>query len=228
MNLHRLIILLSSLCLQCAIAGAAESAKVRLFVLSGQSNMSYLNPDDAFTPTVRAAYPNDEVIVVRYAGSGTPISQWWKDPKTGQGGGLYDVLMAQVKKALSGKTPDTVAFVWMQGERDAKGGMSGSYSNALHGLIQRVRDDLKHPDLAVVIGRLSDHLKGTKHWDAVRAIQEQVATEDPRGAWVDTDDLNGGNNDLHCTKEGFLELGRRFAKKSVELLARPAVRPAKS
>ena len=227
MKLHHFAILAASLSLHYGIAGAADPVKLRLFVLSGQSNMSHLNPDDAFTPTVKAAYPHDEVIVVRYAGSGTPISQWWKDTKTGQGGGLYDVLMAQVKKALSGKTPDTVAFVWMQGERDAKGGMSGSYSNALHGLIQRVRDDLKHPDLAVVIGRLSDHLNGTKHWDAVRAIQEKVATEDRRGGWVDTDDLNGGNNDLHCTKEGFLKLGRRLAAKSVELLAKPASQPAK-
>ena len=50
----------------------------------------------------------------------------------------------------------------------------------------------------------------------------KVAAQDPRGAWVGTDDLNGEKNDLHCTKDGFVELGRRFAAKSVELLARPS------
>ncbi len=229
MTIHRFIIILVAtlLCFHRGISFAAETAKVRLFVLSGQSNMAGLNPDDTFTPAVKAAYPKDEVIVVRYAVSGTAISQWWKDPKNPKSGGLYDVLMSQVKKAVGEKTPDTVVFIWLQGERDAKAGLSGAYTEALQGVIKRVRDDLKHPDTAVLIARISDHLNGSQHWDAVRAIHEKVAKEDHRGLMVDTDDLNGTNNDLHCTKEGFLELGRRFAAKSVESLAKPVVRTAK-
>ncbi|KAB2645385.1 MAG: sialate O-acetylesterase [Verrucomicrobia bacterium] len=209
---------------------AAAAGKVRLFVLSGQSNMQGVNPDTSFTPVVKQAFPGDDVIVVLHAVGGVPIRQWWKG-RTGPHdasaagaekltGDLYDALMAKVKTALAGKTPDTVAFAWMQGERDAKTALSASYEEALKGLIKAVRDDLKRPDTAVVIGRLSDHLKGQEHWDAVRAIQEKVATQDARGAWVDSDDLNGEKNDLHCTKEGFVELGRRFAAKAVELLAK--------
>ena len=142
-------------------------------------------------------------------------------------GDLYDALTVRVKPALGGRTPYTVAFTWMQGERDAKSGLSASYEEALKGLIKAVRDDLKHPDAVVVIGRLSDHQKGKEHWNAVRAIQEKVATQDPRGAWVDSDDLNGEKNDLHCTKEGFAELVWRFASKAVELLGKPSVSPVK-
>lgn len=218
MTLHRFLLIASVLL--CTTLVAAAKGKVRLFVLSGQSNMAYLNPDDTFTPAVKKAFPDDEVIVVRYAVSGTPISMWWKDPKTGKGGNLYDVLMSKVKKAIEGRTPDTIAFLWMQGERDAKAGLSAAYTEALQGLIKRVREDLKHPGVAVVIGRISDHLNGQEHWDAVRAIHEKVAKEDPRGVMVDTDDLNGANNDLHCDKDGFLELGRRFAAKTVELLTK--------
>jgi hypothetical protein len=75
--------------------------------------------------------------------------------------------------------------------------------------------------MVVVIGRLSDHLKGDKHWDAVRAAQEKVATDGRRSAWVDTDDLNGPQNDLHYTKAGYKELGNRFAAKALELLKWP-------
>ncbi len=215
----------------------AAAGQVRLFVLSGQSNMQGVNPGASFTPVVKKAYPADDVIVVHYAVGGTPIRRWWKGWKGPQDasavgaekppGDLYATLMAKVKTALAGKTPDTVVFAWMQGERDAKSRLSASYEEALKGLIKAVRDDLKHPDVVVVIGRLSDHQKGQEQWDAVRAIQEKVATQEARGAWVDSDDLNGEKNDLHCTKEGFTELGRRFAAKLVELLAKPTASPVK-
>ncbi|MCE9608767.1 MAG: sialate O-acetylesterase [Chthoniobacter sp.] len=237
MSRYRLILLVACLCLSGANYCGAAEGKVRLFILSGQSNMEGMNPALSFTPAVKKAFPNDDVIVVHYAKGGTPIRCWWKGwhtpfDATSIGadqppGALYETLMAKVKTALGGKTPDTVAFAWMQGERDAKSGLSASYEEALKALLQTVRDDLKHPAVAVVIGRLSDHLKGNEQWDTVRAIQEKVATQDPRGAWVDTDDLNGNKNDLHCTKEGFVELGHRFAAKSVELLSKPQPSAAK-
>ena len=240
MNLRHFTLLLSTLTFCCHILSAADAGKVRLFVLSGQSNMQGVAPSAAFTPAVKQAFPDDEVVVVHYAEGGTPIRRWWQGwsgPHDVSAAGadqapgdLYVTLMSKVTTALAGRTPDTVVFMWMQGERDAKSGLSASYEQALKGLIQALRDDLKQPDMAVVIGRLSDHQKGKEHWDALRAIQEKVATQDPRGAWVDTDDLNGDNNDLHCTKDGFVELGRRFAAKAVQLLARPntpAIKPAK-
>jgi len=240
MNLRQFTLPLSTLTCFGHSLSAADAGKVRLFVLAGQSNIREVAPDAAFTPAVKQAYPNDDVVVVHYAEGGTPIRRWWQGwpgPHDVSAAGadqapgdLYVTLMTNVKTALAGRTPDTVVLAWMQGERDAKSGLSASYEQALKGLIQAVRDDLKQPNMAFVIGRLSDHLKGKDHWDAVRAIQEKVAMQDPRGAWVDTDDLNGVKNDLHCTKDGFVELGRRFAAKSVELLARPhtpAINPAK-
>ena len=48
-------------------------------------------------------------------------------------GSLYAQLMAKVRAALAGKRPDTVSFVWMQGERDAKGGVAAAYADGLRG-----------------------------------------------------------------------------------------------
>lgn len=59
----------------------------------------------------------------------------------------------------------------------------------------------------------------------MRSAQEKIASEDPLAAWVDTDDLNGAQNGLHYNKDGYLELGRRFAAKSVELLAKERPKP---
>lgn len=59
------------------------------------------------------------------------------------------------------------------------------------------------------------------HWDEVRKAQVEVAEGDPRGAWIDTDDLNGPKNGLHYTKDGYKTMGKRFAAKAVALIERP-------
>lgn len=150
---------------------AAEPSKTRLFILSGQSNMAGLNPDVSFTPALKKAYPNDELIVVKSAQGGQPIRRWYRDWKPPEGvaapkpgvtkpGDLYDQLLEKVRAATKGKTIDTVCFVWMQGERDAKEGLSVVYADSLRGLIKQLQIDLQRPDLVVVIGRLSDCQKG--------------------------------------------------------------------
>jgi hypothetical protein len=203
--------------------------KIRLFILSGQSNMAGLNPDLSFTPSVKKAFPDDEVIVVKSAQGGQPIRRWyrnWKAPadvrvklRPGEkgNGDLYDVLMTKVQGAIAGKNIDTVTFVWMQGEADAKAGLAAVYEESLRGLIKQLRDDLKRPDMFFVIGRLSDYKNGDAGWDAVRVSQEKVGREESLGAWVDTDDLNGPNNKLHYTGQGYVELGNRLAAKAIEL-----------
>jgi hypothetical protein len=210
-----------------SLAAAAEPPRVRLFILSGQSNMVRLNPDTTFTPAIRAAFPGDEIIVVKSAEGGQPIRRWyrdWKAPagakvkRAGTNGDLYEVLLRQVRKATDGKKVDTVSFVWMQGERDAKEGLSAVYAESLRGLVEQLRSDLSRKDITVVVGRLSDHALKDPHWQAIREAQVAFAEKEPLAGWVDTDDLNGESNAVHYTKDGYAELGRRFAARSVELL----------
>jgi hypothetical protein len=210
---------------------SAEPGKTRLFILSGQSNMAGLNPDVSFTPAIKAAYPGDEIVVVKSAQGGQPIRRWhraWKAPEgskikaTGTNGDLYDRLMEQVKKASAGKKFDTVSFVWMQGERDAKEDLAAVYLDSLRGLVAQLHADLGRKDITVVIGRLSDCDRKSASWKAVREAQVAFAEKEPLSAWVDTDDLNGDRDALHYTKEGYAELGKRFAAKTVELLGKRA------
>src|SRR5438045_1769929 len=111
--------------------------------------------------------------------------------------------MTRVRDATKGKQFDSVTFVWMQGEADSKGGGAALYEDSLRGLIKQLRDDLKRPDLTVVIGRLSELRKGTPGWDAVRAAQVKVCEADPLAGWVDTDNINGGKVALHYSQKGY-------------------------
>jgi len=78
MSLRQFTLLCATLTFCCLSLSAADAGKVRLFVLSGQSNMQGVNPDAAFTPALKQAFPNDHVVVVHYAEGGTPIRRWWK------------------------------------------------------------------------------------------------------------------------------------------------------
>jgi hypothetical protein len=217
-----------------SFVNAADKAK-HLFILSGQSNMARLDPNISFTPAVEKAFGKENVIVVKDALSGQPISRWYKKWKPAEGkvpaksGDLYDQLMAKVNAAIKDETIATVTFVWMQGERDAKNNQGEVYAESLKGLIGQFQEDLKRKDINVVIGRLSDFGladQNNPHWTIVRKAQVEVAEAYPRGAWVDTDDLNDGknepgkliHNDLHYSKEGYKKLGERFAEKSIELI----------
>ena len=201
--------------------------KLHLFILSGQSNMGGLKPEVSFTPAVTKAFAGDDILVVKDAAGGQPIRRWYKKWRPAKGdapkatGDLYDRLMKKVAAAVKDMTPTTVTFVWMQGERDARERHGEVYAASLRGLVEQLRTDLKRKDMNFVIGRLSDfenHNKRYPHWTMVRDAQVEVAEADPRGAWIDTDGLNGPKDGLHLTNDGYKEMGTRFAAKAVELV----------
>lgn len=213
----------------------------RLFILSGQSNMAALSEHQFIIPHLTEAFPDDELLLVKDSLSGQPIRRWHKDWKPGEdwkaknnrdkpgNNDLYQKLMGMVKQEVGDRRPDTITFMWMQGEADARPGQSAQYGESLRGLIAQLRTDLGRPDVTVVIGRISDcnspgsrskdSKKNTLNWEEVRKGQEAAVVGDPLAAWFDTDDLNGDNDALHYM-EGYKGLGERFCAKAVELAKR--------
>lgn len=222
-------------------SAAAPDGQTHLFILSGQSNMAGMDPNASFVPAVEKAFGKDKVLVVKDAHGGQPIRRWHKAYRYPDGreikdrsqiGDLYDRLMEKVKAATAGRAFDTVTFVWMQGERDAKEALAEAYPTAFKGILDQLKADLKRDRIRFVIGRISDFdLKNAAypHWTRIRDIQVKLAEEDPDGAWIDCDDLNDGKNkagkeirdDLHMSVDGYRTMGERFAEKAIALLRRP-------
>lgn len=209
-----------------APAGRSQDGK-HLFILSGQSNMARLDPSRSFIPAVTEEFGGSEVIVVKDAEGGQPIRRWYKRWRSAAGdtspsaGDLYDRLMRKVNAAVDTSAIQTVTFVWMQGERDAREQHGTVYAASLHGLLAQLRSDLGRSDINIVIGRLSDFditNERYPHWTMVRRAHVQVAASSPRIRWVNTDDLNGVNDALHYTKRGYEILGQRFAEAAIELV----------
>ena len=215
--------------------GQHKASSKHLFILSGQSNMVGLDPSVSFTPYVQAKYGSDNVVVIKDAKGGQPISRWYKDwvstaghkPKTT--GELYIRLMRKLTPEIEGRKFETVTFVWMQGEADARKQEADVYADSLRGLVRQLSIDLGRADINVVIGRISDYdmnNEDMKHWTRIREAQVEFAEGYTRAVLVNTDDLNDGvntdgrsiKNDLHYSVEGYKILGQRFAEGAIHLI----------
>lgn len=216
-----------------ACTGKQKTGK-HLFILSGQSNMTG-TLKNAFTEQVQHYYGEENVTVVISMKSGRGIRYWVEDYDTPASathvahkhkanGSQYPVLWEAITNAAEGQSFDSVGFIWMQGESDGLNRLSEAYEGSFVKLVNRLKKDLGRDDLYFVIGRISDYgLDGPQHehWQCVREAQVNLA-KNASGAWIDTDDLNGGNQDrpngeLHYPRAGSITLGQRFAKKAIEM-----------
>ena len=219
-----------------ACAGEKNTGR-HLFILSGQSNMTGM-VRDAFVDRIQKRFGRENTAVVMRMKSGRGIRFWVADYRQPEGRGLtarkmksngqeYKPLIEAIMAVRKDQSFDTVGFIWMQGESDANNRLSEVYEESFVKLINQLRKDLGRDEMYFVIGRINDYARsrpGNQHWQRVR--ESQVRLGKTRGnAWVDTDDLNGGNadrpdGDLHFPKDGAVILGQRFADKAVELIIR--------
>ena len=230
MNLPKTVVIVAI-----GLASSLAMAEERhLFILSGQSNMQGLKEKTSVLPELKRLLPGADIQHVKYARGGQPIRKWVKtwdliarkhkltqqfnDPSE-----FYDVVLKQAKAKIAEGPFDSITFLWMQGERDAKTGLAAAYQESMETLIASLREDLKTPKMNFVIGRLCDHLTHDQ-WNAVREAQVKVANDDSQGAWADTDDTNDKErngkkwNDLHYTTTGYELFGKRLARQAVKLI----------
>jgi hypothetical protein len=224
----------SALLLSAEGASAGESGK-HLFILSGQSNMTG-TVKEAFARRVQERFGEENAVVVMRMKSGRGIRFWvadYRQPRDrnlsdkamAENGSVYRVLLQDVADAAKDESFDTVGFIWMQGESDANNRLSEVYEESFIKLIEQLEKDLGRDDLYFVIGRINDYARSrpdNEHWHRVRESQVKLGNTSGN-AWIDTDDLNGGdadqpNGDIHFPREGAVSLGQRFADKAMELI----------
>lgn len=221
---------------------AAEEEKRHVFILSGQSNMARMNPNDGFLPEAKKLFPNATIAHIKEATGGKPIRNWlaewdelareegldptdFRSKDKVEGSPYFDRIITKIQPYLATK-PTSITFVWMQGESDEPA--SAPYEKSLNALIAKLRKDLEFPEMNVVIARISDaglkpnpRRRGrdkTIGWKAVRAAQEAVVAADERAALVNTDDINGPNDGLHYPPEGYVTMGQRMARQAAALI----------
>ena len=226
------------LILSLTLATYAEEKSGHLFILSGQSNMTG-QLKKGFLETVSKSLGKENVTVVHCSRSGRGIRFWVSDYSLPEGhpfhgklkagnGEEFPRLVKAIKAEGDASKYTSVHFIWMQGESDANRDLGVAYERSFKTLVSQLKKELGIKQMHFVIGRLSNWgLYRDKHadaWKRMRAVQQKLADDDPMGAWIDTDDLIGGDKsnppgDLHYRGEQSVTLGTRFAKAALKQLA---------
>lgn len=218
------------------MSAAAAEKSGHLFILSGQSNMTG-GVKQGFTLKV-TKYLGEEATIVHHCKPGRGIRFWVKDyqlpewhPMAGlsrnpSNGEEFHTLVEIAKSAGDARNFKTVHLIWMQGESDANRDLGAAYEASFQRLLDGLKTELGVEQMHFVIGRISDHGlhgKNAAGWKRMRAVQQKLAEEDPLGAWIDTDALNGGDENkpggqLHYPREQYPVVGIAFADAVLEQL----------
>ncbi|MBU0656053.1 MAG: sialate O-acetylesterase [Gammaproteobacteria bacterium] len=174
------------------------------------AQFAYFGPEVSFAHEVARAFPNDNIILVKQAASGSRIKQW----QPGQS--LYQGLLRQVGFATDDKQDAPIdAILWMQGESDAQSNLhiASQYGGQLRQLANSLRTDLQSPHSLFIFGQTSlDHPASQASLDAVRQQQQAMQQALANSSMITTDGLGKMGDGIHLNAAGQIELGRRFAK----------------
>ncbi|AYN69084.1 hypothetical protein D1013_17710 [Euzebyella marina] len=184
-------------------------------------------PDWGVMKALSSSFPNEEFIVYKYAVGGSSLYDWWPEqdadrvsemghPKFGN---LHDSLVKYIPKGKDGKTMIPDAFLWIQGETDARFSQAGEeYFSGFSDLISSFKKSSKNDQLPVIIGQINPPTERYPAAVAVMEAQQRAATELPNTYMITTEGIAKRDDNLHYNTEGQIELGRRFGEKLVELL----------
>jgi len=194
-----------------------------------------------FATEIQKLFPDENIALIKYSRGGTsihkdaagPFGCWEPDFEVGSGINQYDHFLATIKNAYSVKDIDgdgeedeliPVGIVWMQGESDAgKLEWANQYSANLKRLMDLIRAAFRTDDLPVVVGRISDSGNSPtgKVWKYGREIRWQQAkfvNQDGNAKLVTTTDNYTYSDPWHYDSEGYIDLGKQFAKEMSSLL----------
>ena len=96
--------------------------------------------------------------------------------------------------------------------------LNAYYEKSLKAVIAQLRAYMGREDINIVIARISPFSNGVPAWDQIRKMLVAVAESDSRGAWIDTDDIDRDEKDIHYSRKGYPQLAKRFAEKAIGLI----------
>ena len=104
-------------------------------------------------------------------------------------------------------------ILWHQGESDGNEKDAKLYADRLADLVTRLRRDLESPQVAILLGGLSEPLRTrNEHARLVDQALRDFAGKDGRFAYVESDKLTLMGDNTHFDAASAREFGRRYAK----------------
>lgn len=209
----------------------APPANVKFFAYGpgagGASNRQRFGPEVGLWKTLHQQFPDTHFLIIKYAIGGSSMLDWApnydaeKAKITGHArfGNMFEAMFSKVDSLTRVYDTEMLAFLWMQGERDAKIPAAGKdYYPHFKGLIEAVRHRVQAPQLPVLFGAVNSPAADYPALPQVRQAQRDIAGK-LKNAWlINTEGLPKLKDDLHYSSQGQLTLGARFGSKVAELL----------
>lgn len=172
-----------------------------------------VGPGLAFGIQMEEANPNDKIGLIPCAVGGTPIEHWMPgayDKPTDTH--PYDDAVARIKTAMEYGVIKGV--IWHQGEANSSPEKAQKYLTQLTELIKRIRVLVGNPELPFIVGELG------RYRPLYANINKELAklpSMEPYTAVASSEGLVHKGDSTHFSSSSAEELGRRFARKMIEV-----------
>ena len=171
----------------------------RFSALRKDISMQRIGPSAGFGPTMADYFKDQSVGLIVNARGGTSVKQWQPD---------QPLFLTSLQRWKAAGSPPLAAVIWHQGEADAT---DSEYLDRLSVVVKELRDRTGQPDLLFIAGEVyGDKPVNEK----IRAISKHI----PNTASVSAKGLIVFDG-VHFDRKSILELGRRYARKYIELTA---------
>jgi hypothetical protein len=153
-----------------------------------------------------------QIGIIKHSSHGTSLDSVWSPatPDT-----LYWELIRKVEAAHKARPIQIIGLIMVQGSGDSKDRKKAeAYAANLQAFIQAARKDLQTPNLLFVCSRLRAGQPKDKFPFAPLVRQAQETCSE----FVDCDALQVGDDEVHFTAQGQVDLGRLFADKLHEMI----------
>lgn len=157
--------------------------------------------------------------IIKHSSHGTSLDTVWS-PATPDS--LYWEFIGKVEAARKARPITIIGLIMVQGSGDSKDQKKAeAYAANLQAFIEAARKDLQTPNLLFVCSRLRDGQPKDKFPFAPLVRQAQEASPD----FVDCDALEVGDDEVHFTATGQIDLGRLFADKLYVMMSKGSDQP---
>ncbi len=169
-------------------------------------------PELSFGRTMADGMPGRHVLLIKFAAGGTSLQTKWR---VGEASGLYADMIKFTKATLAGVKAKghsfrLRAFVWHQGESDAKLAKE-EYVKLLADLAARLRTDVEDKDLPMVLGEVCSN----PEYASIREAQKMAPDSIANTVFVPAADLKTYEN-VHFNTASQIELGKRLAEATLK------------
>ncbi|MBQ8742540.1 MAG: hypothetical protein IJZ03_04155 [Clostridia bacterium] len=179
--------------------------------------LSGISPASTFSCEMKKAFPDEEIGIISNARGASKIASWQK------GEWLYNEAVRRVKAGYPDKRIDGI--LWLQGEQDVvEKSDYENYAEKLSALIHDIREDLGGSDIPFIACEIWENFDQAKDIykpgiiEVNRQIIETVKkTENCEMIFGNGELEHVVGDEVHFDSEGMRELGRRFAKKYLEV-----------